>query len=99
MFLLSPFTGAACRVCEEEMSYDSAHVLRLSKRLVEGITSQLEYVVFNGDPDHTYPGCVNLSFAYVEGESLLMALKVVFAGNHGVFPTFFKSVCCLTSLT
>ncbi len=102
MFLLSPFTGAACRVCEEEMSYDSAHVLRLSKRLVEGITSQLEYVVFNGDPDHTYPGCVNLSFAYVEGESLLMALKVKFGQMvllEIIFVTYFKSVYCLTTLT
>ena len=32
-------------------------------------------VTQNGDPSSTYPGCVNLSFAYVEGESLLMALK------------------------
>ncbi len=29
----------------------------------------------NGDPEHRYPGCVNISFAFVEGESLLMALK------------------------
>ena len=32
-------------------------------------------MIRNGDPDQTYPGCINLSFAYVEGESLLMALK------------------------
>lgn len=32
-------------------------------------------MIRNGDPDQSYPGCVNLSFAYVEGESLLMALK------------------------
>ena len=37
--------------------------------------SGLVHVVRNGDTDHSYPGCVNLSFAYVEGESLLMALK------------------------
>lgn len=35
----------------------------------------LSHVVRNGDPEHSYPGCVNLSFAYVEGESLLMAMK------------------------
>ena len=34
-------------------------------------------MVFNGDPDHTYAGCINLSFAFVEGESLLMAIKDV----------------------
>ncbi|KAI8050377.1 mitochondrial cysteine desulfurase [Syncephalis plumigaleata] len=67
--------GAACRIAREEMKHDSEHVERLSKRLIEGITSQVKHVVQNGDPKHFYPGCVNLSFAYVEGESLLMALK------------------------
>ena len=51
--------------------------MELSTRLVNGITSRLTHVVRNGDPDHSYPGCVNLSFAFVEGESLLMALKDV----------------------
>lgn len=67
--------GAACRVAREEMAADTAHVRRLSARLVEGVRAQLEHVVFNGDEDNTYEGCLNLSFAYVEGESLLMALK------------------------
>lgn len=35
----------------------------------------MEHTTLNGDPDKHYPGCVNISFAYVEGESLLMALK------------------------
>lgn len=35
----------------------------------------MEHTTLNGDPEHHYPGCVNISFAYVEGESLLMALK------------------------
>ena len=39
--------------------------------------SELDDVIFNGDPETNYPGCVNLSFAYVEGESLLMAMKDV----------------------
>ncbi|RKP33279.1 NFS1 nitrogen fixation 1 isoform a precursor, partial [Dimargaris cristalligena] len=55
--------------------YDHKRISYLSKRLIDGITSQLDHVVRNGDAVHTYPGCVNLSFAYVEGESLLMALK------------------------
>jgi cysteine desulfurase len=42
--------------------------------LVKGITDNVEHVVRNGD-ENGYPGCVNLSFAYVEGESLLMGLK------------------------
>ena len=35
----------------------------------------MEHTSQNGDPERFYPGCVNVSFAYVEGESLLMALK------------------------
>ena len=42
---------------------------------INSINAQVEHVIRNGDVDG-YPGCVNLSFAYVEGESLLMALKV-----------------------
>jgi cysteine desulfurase len=56
------------------MDLDHKRVKELSDRLVNGLTSQVEHIVRNGDPDG-YAGCVNLSFAYVEGESLLMALK------------------------
>lgn len=69
--------GAACKLAGQEMEYDSKHITRLGDKLVKAVTSNLEHVIFNGDPEHTYPGCVNLSFAYVEGESLLMALKDV----------------------
>ncbi|XP_054579585.1 cysteine desulfurase-like [Eptesicus fuscus] len=48
-----------------------------AERLIQKIMKSLRDVVMNGDPDHHYPGCINLSFAYVEGESLLMALKDV----------------------
>lgn len=57
--------------------YDHKRVTELSARLVNDITAGLTHVIRNGDPDHSYPGCVNLSFAFVEGESLLMALKDV----------------------
>ena len=67
--------GEAARLAQREMSLDHARIKTLSDRLVHGITSQVEQVVRNGDPAG-YPGCVNLSFSYVEGESLLMALKV-----------------------
>ncbi|RGB26173.1 pyridoxal phosphate-dependent transferase [Rhizophagus diaphanus] len=67
--------GEACRISKEEMQYDANRIESLSKRLIDGITSKVNHVVRNGDPNATYPGCVNLSFAYVEGESLLMALK------------------------
>ncbi|KAK0557869.1 cysteine desulfurase [Tilletia horrida] len=69
--------GEAARLAKQEMPYDHAHISRLSKRLTDSVTSQISHVLFNGDPDRRYPGCTNLSFQYVEGESLLMALKDV----------------------
>ncbi|XP_059179585.1 cysteine desulfurase-like [Physella acuta] len=67
--------GAACELAQEELAYDSKRIDQLSKRLVDKIMEACPKVVRNGDNQQTYPGCVNLSFAYVEGESLLMALK------------------------
>lgn len=69
--------GSACEICSKEMEYDHTYIENLSKRLISTITSNLTDVIRNGDPGSCYPGCVNLSFAYVEGESLLMALKDV----------------------
>ncbi|KAL4446380.1 hypothetical protein ABPG77_003187 [Micractinium sp. CCAP 211/92] len=69
--------GAACDIAAQEMQRDQAHIKRLSERLYNGITSQLQGVVLNGDPEARYWGNINLSFAYVEGESLLMGLKDV----------------------
>lgn len=54
--------------------YDSKRIAYLSSRLRNGLMA-LEHTSLNGDPTRHYPGCVNISFAYVEGESLLMALK------------------------
>jgi len=69
--------GAACQLAQKEMDYDKQHIDRLSQRLKDKLMKALPNVIFNGDPDNTYSGCVNLSFAFVEGESLLMALKDV----------------------
>jgi len=69
--------GKACKIAIEEMEYDHKWVEFLSQRLINGLSSKLPQVIRNGDPEQTYSGCVNLSFAYVEGESLLMALKDV----------------------
>ncbi|BFZ61638.1 cysteine desulfurase [Saitoella coloradoensis] len=68
--------GEACKIAKQDLEYDHAHVSRLSKKLIDGLMS-LEHVLRNGSPEQSYPGCVNLSFSYVEGESLLMALKNV----------------------
>uniref|UniRef100_A0A6Q2Y0X7 Cysteine desulfurase n=1 Tax=Esox lucius TaxID=8010 RepID=A0A6Q2Y0X7_ESOLU len=69
--------GAACEIAQQELEYDHRWVSLLAKRLVQKIMSEVPDVVMNGDPEQRYPGCINLSFAYVEGESLLMALKDV----------------------
>ncbi|ELK29626.1 Cysteine desulfurase, mitochondrial [Myotis davidii] len=69
--------GAACEVAQQEMEYDHKRISKLAERLIQKIMKSLPDVVMNGDPHHHYPGCINLSFAYVEGESLLMALKDV----------------------
>ncbi|GAA5934099.1 cysteine desulfurase [Sporobolomyces koalae] len=66
--------GEAARLAKKEMSYDHAHIRRLAQKLHDGITSKCEQVVRNGDIDG-YPGCTNLSFTAVEGESLLMSMK------------------------
>ena len=51
---------------------------KLSQRLLDKIGTALPDVVRNGDPEHGYPGCINLSFAYVEGKkiSLIVVLSV-----------------------
>ncbi|KAF8350619.1 pyridoxal phosphate-dependent transferase [Amanita rubescens] len=66
--------GEATRIAKMEMKRDHARIQELSNRLINGINAHVEHVVRNGDING-YPGCVNLSFAYIEGESLLMALK------------------------
>ncbi|HHH44721.1 MAG TPA: aminotransferase class V-fold PLP-dependent enzyme, partial [Gammaproteobacteria bacterium] len=53
---------------------DNERILALRNRLVEGFRG-IEEVYINGDLDHRIPGNLNISFNYVEGESLIMALK------------------------
>jgi len=67
--------GAACEIASREMERDLEHVRRLSQRLHDGVVGTISHVEVNGSMDARYPGNLNISFAYVEGESLLMALK------------------------
>ncbi|XP_018330773.2 probable cysteine desulfurase, mitochondrial, partial [Agrilus planipennis] len=69
--------GEACAVAQKEIEYDHRWTEFLAKRLLDQIFGKLTHVIRNGDPLESYPGCINLSFAFVEGESLLMALKDV----------------------
>ncbi|KAI7727351.1 hypothetical protein M8C21_003497, partial [Ambrosia artemisiifolia] len=69
--------GAACEIAMREMEYDEKRVVKLKDRLLDGIRGRLDGVVVNGSTESRYAGNLNLSFAYVEGESLLMGLKEV----------------------
>jgi cysteine desulfurase len=57
------------------MERDIKWISYLSDRLKNGILSKIPRVLINGSEHQRYPGNLNISFAYVEGESLLMALK------------------------
>jgi cysteine desulfurase len=66
--------GEAFRIAKEEMAQDLEHVTKMRDRLWAGI-KDMEQVFVNGDFDKRYPGNLNVSFNFVEGESLIMALK------------------------
>jgi cysteine desulfurase len=67
--------GEAFRLAREEMGTESERIRLLRDRLLEGISSGIEHVYVNGDLTHRVPHNLNVSFAYVEGESLMMAIS------------------------
>lgn len=67
--------GAAFRIAKQDFEKDHAHISALRKRLIDGILTDMDEVYFNGTQDQSVPGIVNISFNFVEGESLLMAVK------------------------
>lgn len=70
--------GAAARIGLEDLDYDHKWITHLSKRLKNGIMSRISHVVLNGHEEKRYPGNLNFSFSYVEGESLLMVCNLNF---------------------
>ncbi|WOG25861.1 IscS subfamily cysteine desulfurase [Endozoicomonas sp. 8E] len=66
--------GEACRIAKEEMGADNEHSLKLRQRFLNSI-SDMEEVHVNGSLEHRVAGNLNISFAFVEGESLIMSLK------------------------
>jgi cysteine desulfurase len=57
------------------MEFDSEHIKKLSDKLNNKLLKELQEIYLNGDKEHRYPGNLNISFAYVEGESMIMAVK------------------------
>jgi cysteine desulfurase len=66
--------GEAFRIAREEMATESERIRMLRDRLLKGVTD-IEETYVNGDLDHRVPHNLNISFNFVEGESLLMAIK------------------------
>ena len=66
--------GEAFRIAKEEMNQDFENISKLRNRLWNGV-KDMEEVYLNGDFENRYPGIMNISFNYVEGESLIMATK------------------------
>ncbi len=66
--------GEAFRIAHEEHAADDAHIRSLRDRLWRGL-KEMEEVYLNGDPSQRVAGSLNVSFNFVEGESLIMALK------------------------
>lgn len=69
--------GKACELCEEEMSTESVRMAKMRDRLQEGIMKGMDEVYLNGHPTERLPNNLNISFAYVEGEALLMGVKEI----------------------
>jgi cysteine desulfurase len=69
--------GAACEIAGREMAEESARMRNLRDKLQAGLFERLDEVYLNGHPTERLPGNLNISFAYVEGESLLMGIKDV----------------------
>ena len=69
------------------MEFDSDHINKLFNKLYNGLKEKIPHIVLNGDLEHRYKGNLNFSFSYVEGESLIMAVKDI-AVSSGYIKTF-----------
>ena len=67
--------GEACKICADEIDEESKRITKLKNILLDGIHSECDDIFINGSETDRVPGNINLSFAYVEGESLMMGIK------------------------
>ena len=75
--------GLACEIAQHELNSESARLLALRTRLLTRLQNSLPEVYVNGSLEHRLPGNLNASFAYVEGESMLMAINKQVAVSSG----------------
>jgi len=69
--------GKAAELARTEMASEAARLEKLRARLLDGLKKKLDLLVVNGSMEHRLPGNLNVSFSYVEGEALMMAIKDV----------------------
>jgi cysteine desulfurase len=69
--------GKACEIAQKEMSAEGERLIALRERLKDGIVAELDEVYLNGHAVERLAGNLNMSFADIEGESLLMGLKEI----------------------
>jgi cysteine desulfurase len=67
--------GEAAEICLNEMGDEAKRLKKLQERMLKGLNAKLTDLIINGDLEHRIPGNLNISFAYVEGESLMMGIK------------------------
>jgi cysteine desulfurase len=67
--------GAACEIAQKEMPQEAERLRKLRDKLKAGLEAKLDEVFVNGSMEHRLPNNLNMSFAYVEGESLLMGIN------------------------
>lgn len=67
--------GEAARIAKEEMQEEAARIRFLADKFLKKVMDEVPDVFMNGDREQRWPGCINLSFAYIEGESMIMAIK------------------------
>lgn len=67
--------GKAAEIARKEMREDNERITRLSQKLYNAIVANVPDVYLNGDKEKRIPGNLNISFAYIEGESMIMAIK------------------------
>jgi cysteine desulfurase len=67
--------GAACEIAGKEMPDEAQRLIQLRSQLQAGLFERLDEIYVNGHPTERLPGNLNVSFAYVEGESLLMGIN------------------------
>ena len=69
--------GAACELCKQEMAEEAKRITALREQLYHGLSKQIDLIHLNGHPTQRVPGNLNLSFEFVESQSILLGLKEI----------------------